>query len=104
MLQLKVGLLGSLNYLHHITRNMELEQIIPALALIAVLILVLPGFIKTNNQKSVFFKNMKLRRIYDAKAKTLIYLSYSTKETSGSYKHSLSTVPLWETLAFKKPA
>ena len=58
------------------------------------------GEVIFKKSKSVFFKNMKLRRIYDEKAKTLIYLSYSTKETSGSYKHSLSTVPLWETQAF----
>ena len=62
------------------------------------------GEVIFKKSKSVFFKNMKLRRIYDADAKTLIYLSYSTKETSGSYKHSLSTVPLWETLAFKNSA
>jgi len=58
------------------------------------------GDVIFKKSKSVFFKNMKLRRIYDEDAKTLIYLSYSTKETSGSYKHSLSTVPLWETAAF----
>ncbi|WP_421133715.1 CreA family protein [Alteromonas sp. A079] len=58
------------------------------------------GDVIFKKSKSVFFKNMKLRRIYDEEAKTLIYLSYSTKETSGSYKHSLSTVPLWETIAF----
>lgn len=43
---------------------------------------------------------MKIRRIYDEKSKTLMYVSYSTKETSGSYKHSLSTVPLWGTKAY----
>ena len=37
---------------------MSLEQIIPALALIAVLILVLPSFIKTNIKKKIFFKNL----------------------------------------------
>lgn len=58
------------------------------------------GEVIFKKSKSVFFKNMKLRRIYDAKSQTLIYLSYSTKETSGSYKHSISTVPLWETEAF----
>ena len=36
---------------------MILEKIIPALALIAVLILVLPSFISTNKKK-VFFKNL----------------------------------------------
>ena len=58
------------------------------------------GDVIFRKSKSVFFKNMKLRRIYDEESRTLMYLSYSTKETSGSYKHSLSTVPLWETEAF----
>ena len=53
--------------------------------------------------ESIFFKNMKVRRIYDAKSQTLMYVSYSTKETSGSYKHSLSTVPLWGTKAYLQP-
>ena len=55
------------------------------------------GEVIFKKSKSVFFKNMKLRRIYDADSNTLIYLSYSTKETSGSFKHSISTVPLWNT-------
>ena len=39
---------------------MSLEEIIPALALIAVLILVLPSFISSNNEKKTFFKNLVL--------------------------------------------
>jgi hypothetical protein len=39
---------------------MGLEEIIPALALIAVLILILPGFIKTNIKKNIFFKNLSI--------------------------------------------
>lgn len=58
------------------------------------------GEIVFKKSKSIFFKSMKVRRIYDAKNQTLMYLSYSTKETSGSFKHSLSTVPLWGTEAF----
>jgi CreA protein len=58
------------------------------------------GEIVFKKSKSIFFKNMKVRRILDAKSQTLIYISYSTKETSGSYKHSLSTVPLWGTAAY----
>lgn len=58
------------------------------------------GEIVFKKSKSIFFKNMKVRRIFDAKSQSLMYVSYSTKETSGSYKHSLSTVPLWETEAF----
>ncbi len=51
--------------------------------------------------KSILFKSMKIRRIFDAKNQTLMYLSYSTKEIQGSHKHSLSTVPLWGTKAWK---
>lgn len=58
------------------------------------------GEIVFKKSKSIFFKNMKVRRIYDPKSQTLMYVSYSTKETSGSYKHSLSTVPLWGTAAY----
>jgi len=62
------------------------------------------GEVVFKKSKSVFFKSMKVRRIYDAKNQTLMYLSYSTKETSGSFKHSLSTVPLWGTDAYVEPA
>lgn len=58
------------------------------------------GDVVFKKSKSIFFKNMKVRRIYDADSQTLMYVSYSTKETSGSYKHSLSTVPLWGTQAY----
>ena len=59
------------------------------------------GEIVFKKSKSIFFKNMKITRIYDAENKTLMYVSYSTKETSGSFKHSLSTVPLWGTEAYQ---
>lgn len=58
------------------------------------------GDIVFKKSKSIFFKNMKVRRIYDAESASLIYLSYSTKESSGSFKHSLSTVPLWNTKTY----
>ncbi|WP_372881454.1 CreA family protein [Psychromonas sp.] len=61
------------------------------------------GDVVFKKSKSIFFKNMKIRRIYDAESQTLMYLSYSTKETSGSFKHSLSTVPLWGTKAYVTP-
>ncbi len=60
------------------------------------------GEVVFKKSKSIFFKNMKVRRIYDKTNHTLIYVSYSTKEISGSYKHSLSTVPLWGTIAQDK--
>ena len=37
---------------------MGLEQIVPAVALIAVLILVLPNFLRSNSEKKQLFKNM----------------------------------------------
>tara|TARA_B100000683_G_scaffold14878_1_gene15021 strand:+ start:156 stop:326 length:171 start_codon:yes stop_codon:yes gene_type:complete len=37
---------------------MGLEQIIPAFFLIAVLILVLPGFVSSNSNKNQFLKNI----------------------------------------------
>ncbi len=39
---------------------MGLNEIIPAIALIAVLILVLPTFLRTNIQKKVFLKNLSI--------------------------------------------
>ena len=61
------------------------------------------GEVIFTKSKSIFFKNMKIRRIYDAQNQTLLYVSYSTKETSGSFKHSLSTIPLWGTQAYQQP-
>ncbi len=57
------------------------------------------GDVLFTKSKSILFKSMKIRRILDAENQTLMYLAYSTKETSGSFKHSLSTVPLWGTQA-----
>ena len=37
---------------------MGLEQIIPAIFLIAILVLVLPGFLRSNNKSNQFFKNL----------------------------------------------
>ena len=37
---------------------MGLEQIIPAIFLIAVLILVLPGFVRTNSKSKQFITNL----------------------------------------------
>lgn len=61
------------------------------------------GEVIFKKSKSVFFKSMKVRRIYDRNSQSLMYLSYSTKETSGSFKHSLSTVPLYGTAAYQSP-
>jgi len=39
---------------------MGLEEIIPSIALILVLILVLPSFVKSNLKKKTFFKNLSI--------------------------------------------
>ena len=62
------------------------------------------GEIVFKKSKSILFKTLKIRRIYDPQSQSLLYLAYSTKETKGSYKHSLSTVPLWGTKAYQYPA
>ncbi|MEZ8149621.1 CreA family protein [Vibrio splendidus] len=61
------------------------------------------GEVVFKKSKSIFFKTMKVRRIFDAENQTLLYLSYTTKETEGSFKHSLSTVPLYDTKAYIEP-
>lgn len=53
------------------------------------------GEVVFKTSKSIFFKTLKIRRIFDKKSSTLIYLSYSTTEIKGAYEHSLSTVPLY---------
>lgn len=58
------------------------------------------GEIVFSKSKSILFKTMHVRRIFDPKNQTLLYLAYTTKETRGSFKHSLSTVPLWNTQAY----
>lgn len=59
------------------------------------------GEVVFKSSKSILFKSLKVRRIYDAKTHTLLYLSYSTKESTGSHHHALSTVPLYNTKAWQ---
>jgi CreA protein len=61
------------------------------------------GEVIFKKSKSIFLKNLKVRRIYDEDNQTVMYVAYSTKEINGSFKHSLSTVPLWNTAAYKNP-
>ena len=55
---------------------MNLEEIVPALALIAVLILVLPGFIRTNLKKKVFLKNLSIWGIIVLSLMILLYFIF----------------------------
>lgn len=71
-------------------------------AMIAAIDKTKSGEVVFKKSKSIFFKSMKIRRVFDPQSQTLMYVSYSTKETSGSFKHSLSTVPLWGTQAYNQ--
>jgi len=53
---------------------MSLEKIIPAIFLIAVLILVLPGFLKLNSKLHQFLKNLFIWCIIVASVMIVSYL------------------------------
>jgi len=55
---------------------MGLKEIIPSIALILVLILVLPGFIKSNLKKRVFFKNLSIWGVIVLFLMILLYFTY----------------------------
>ena len=53
---------------------MGLEQIVPAIALIAVLILVLPNFLRSNSEKKQLFKNLFIWSIIILSVMIISYL------------------------------
>ena len=53
---------------------MGLEQIIPAIFLIAVLILVLPGFLRSNRKSKQFFKNLFIWSVIVVSIMIITYL------------------------------
>ena len=55
---------------------MNLEQIVPAIALIAVLFLVLPSFISTNSNKKLFFKNLSIWAVIVLVVVVLLYIIF----------------------------
>ena len=55
---------------------MGLEEIIPSIALILVLILVLPSFIKSNLKKRVFLKNLSIWGVIVLLLMILLYFIY----------------------------
>ena len=56
---------------------MGLEQIVPAIALIAVLILVLPNFLRSNSEKKQLFKNLSIWGIIVLVVVILSYLFFA---------------------------
>ncbi len=55
---------------------MSLEQIVPAIALIAVLFLVLPGFISSNSNKKLFFKNLSIWAVIVLVVVVILYIIF----------------------------
>jgi len=53
---------------------MGIEQIIPAIFLIAVLILVLPGFLSSNSNLKRFFKNLFIWSVIIISIVIILYL------------------------------
>ena len=56
---------------------MGLDQIVPAIALIAVLILVLPNFLKSNSEKKQLFKNLLIWSIIILFVVVFVFLLFS---------------------------
>ena len=56
---------------------MGLEQIVPAIALIAVLILILPNFLRSNSEKKQLFKNLSIWGIIVLIVVILSYLTFT---------------------------
>ncbi|MEQ9436849.1 CreA family protein [Hyphomonas sp.] len=49
-----------------------------------------------DQNQSLIFKQLAVRRIYDSDSDSLMYVSFSRKIVDGSAKMSLSTVPLYD--------
>ena len=48
-----------------------------------------------SERRSIIFKSLKIKRIFDAQNNTLIYISHARDVQNGSAKMSMSTVPLY---------
>ena len=47
-------------------------------------------------RQSIILKSLRVKRIYDAENRTLIYLAHASELSQGSAKMSISTIPLYE--------
>ena len=55
---------------------MNFEQIMPAIAMILVLILVLPGFLSSNSNLRIFLKNISIWTIIVLVVMVILYFFY----------------------------
>jgi len=48
-----------------------------------------------SEKQSLFFKHLKVRRIYDPKKEVILYIAYSERILDGSYETGISAIPLY---------
>lgn len=53
--------------------------------------------------RSLAFKSLRVKRIYDEKNQVLIYLAHSSELSEGSAKMSISTIPIRRLIAPPAP-
>ena len=49
-----------------------------------------------SERRSIIFKSLKIKRIFDEENNTLVYISHARDVQNGSAKMSMSTVPLYQ--------
>lgn len=54
------------------------------------------GEVVFSEKQSLFFKHLKVRRIYDATKKVILYIAYSERILDGSYETGISAIPLYQ--------
>jgi CreA protein len=54
------------------------------------------GEVVFSEKQSLFFKHLKVRRIYDAPKKVILYVAFSERILDGSYETGISAIPLYK--------
>ena len=54
--------------------------------------------------RSLIFKSLRVKRIYDEESRVLIYLAHANEVTEGSAKMAISTVPLFDATVSNAPS
>lgn len=54
------------------------------------------GEVVFSEKQSLFFKHLKVRRIYDEAKKVILYVAFSERILDGSYETGISAIPLFK--------
>lgn len=54
------------------------------------------GEVVFSEKQSLFFKHLKVRRIYDTSKRVILYIAYSERILDGSYETGISAIPLYQ--------